>query len=299
MMRPGADRDGQQIPSAGQSGLVLVVVLWIIVLLTVIASGFAHTMRTEAKLARNTIDHAQARHLAEAGIVRAIQAMLETTPARRWPTDGSVKRFPMAGAAVSVSVRDESGAVNLNRAPPQVLDGLLREAGVDERKRAALVDAIIDWRDQDGLRRLHGAEDPEYERSGRDYGAKDARFEAIEELQLVLGISPSLYRRLEPWITIYSGSVVNREAASREVLLALPGASPESVDAYIGRRKQAALGATRQRGGIAKFSGRQAGVYRITSAASIENGALVRVSAVVRLTPRSGAEVAVLDWKTG
>ena len=281
--------------------MVLVMVLWIIILLTVIATGFAYSMRTEANLARNAVDQARARYLAEAGIVRAIVSALHPDPARHWPSDGSVHRFSMAGGTVRVSVRDESGFIDLNRASPQVLDGLLRVVGIGEHKRVALVDAILDWRDRDGLRRLHGAEDEEYYRTGRDYGAKDARFEAVEELQLVLGVSPPLYRKLEPWITVHSGGGLNRGAAPREVLLALPGANPDSVKAQLARRSQVTPATSRgaQQSLSQKLTRRPAGTYRISATGRVGSGASARIRAVLQLTHRVGEEVSVLDWKAG
>ncbi len=301
MKQRAPETHGHGVGVKRQRGLVLVIVLWIIILLTVIATGFAYSMRTEANLARNAVDQARARYLAEAGITRAILVMLHPDPARRWPSDGSVQRFSMAQGNVRVSVRDESGFIDLNGASPQLLDGLFRVAGVEESSRASLVDAVLDWRDRDGLRRLHGAEDKEYYQFGRDYGAKDAGFEAVEELQLVLGVSPVLYRQLEPWITVHSGGGVNRAAAPRAVLLALPGASPEAVDAELANRggspQMPSPGAQRRRPPPPAI--RPSGTYRITSSASLDSGANARLGAVVQLTRGKGAEFSVLDWKAG
>ena len=47
-----------------QSGVALVLVLWVITLLSVIAGNFAFSMRGEAKIARNLISTAQAQALA-------------------------------------------------------------------------------------------------------------------------------------------------------------------------------------------------------------------------------------------
>jgi len=51
---------------------------------------------------------------------------------------------------------------------------------------------------------------------------------------------PDIYRRLAPSITVYSRLPgVNPALASREVLLAIPGLTPEVVDDYIARREDA------------------------------------------------------------
>jgi general secretion pathway protein K len=46
-----------------------------------------------------------------------------------------------------------------------------------------LVDAILDWRDEDDLHLVNGAEDPDYKAAGLPYGAKDGPFDSLEELQ--------------------------------------------------------------------------------------------------------------------
>ncbi len=57
--RPGAER-----------GIALIAVLWLTVLLTVIASSFAFSMRSEALAARNALSLAQARAAADGAVER-------------------------------------------------------------------------------------------------------------------------------------------------------------------------------------------------------------------------------------
>jgi len=53
-----------------QSGIALVLALWLTVLLTVLASGFAFSMRSEALATRNAVSLARARALADGAIFR-------------------------------------------------------------------------------------------------------------------------------------------------------------------------------------------------------------------------------------
>ena len=57
--------------SRRQSGIALVLVLWVITLLAVIAGNFAFSMRGEAQIARNLVSTAQAQAHADAGVQRA------------------------------------------------------------------------------------------------------------------------------------------------------------------------------------------------------------------------------------
>ncbi len=55
----------------------------------------------------------------------------------------------------------------------------------------------------------------------------------------MLGISEALYQQVLPALTLYSNKAeVNPLVAPREVLLALPGISPESIDRFIEERRR-------------------------------------------------------------
>ena len=66
--------------AAGQEnsrGIALVSVLWILALLAIIAGSFTTDSRTNVKLAYNLVENAKARALADAGVNRAILALLQ------------------------------------------------------------------------------------------------------------------------------------------------------------------------------------------------------------------------------
>jgi len=103
-----------------------------------------------------------------------------------------------------------------------------------------LVDAIADWRDRDDLRRPNGAEEPEYRAAGLKYGPSNARFETVTELARVLGVTTALYARVAGSLTVHARQGgINPATASRDVLLALPYATPDAVDAYLTQRSAA------------------------------------------------------------
>ena len=248
--------------TAGPSrGIALVAVLWALTFLSLAAASFTVTIRSESHVARNLEENARARALADAGIAIGIMAMMDRSPDARWPADGSPHVFRFAGGEVSVSVRDEAGKIDLNRAPDDLLKGLLVVLGLAPEDAAPLVDAIIDYRDPDGLTRLNGAEDPDYARAGLPYGAKDRRFEAVEELQRVLGMTPALYARMRPFVTVYSGqSGIDPRVARHEVWMSLPGADRESIQGQIADSEDGGPRAGQEAGGTAARSKAAAGI---------------------------------------
>jgi len=239
---PGAFPVKAPGPIGIQQGIALVLVLWLTILLAVIASGFAYSMRSEALAARNALSVAQARAIADGAISRAAFEMIRPRMVNEtWVADGSVHYWSEGDSAVAASVVDESGKIDLNAAPDALLKSLLQTAGgVDSDTADHLVAAIDDWKTVGDVKRLNGAKLPEYQAAGLTYGPADAPFETVADLQRVLGMTPALYAAVADSLTIFSRqSGVNPAFASRSVLLAFPNASPEIVDAYIALRSQA------------------------------------------------------------
>lgn len=225
-----------------QSGVALVLVMWAAVLLAVIAGSFIEERRSEALVVANSVSMARAAAAADAGVQRALlDAFRGDAAPDAWKRDGQPHDWTFDGIPVRVEMRDESAKIDINTASEPLLRGMLLSVGLDEDEAARILDAMLDWRDPDTMRRPNGAEEPEYRAAGLTYGPANAPFEAIEELQLVLGMKPEIYRRLAPMITVYSRQTgVNPTIAPREVLLAIPGVTPQLVDDYLRRRAEAA-----------------------------------------------------------
>lgn len=222
-------------------GVALVLVLWAVTLLTVIASSFAFTSRTETLLARNQLASVRAQMLADAGIERALYELFKpASDPQRWKPDGRTYAWQFDGVSVRIIVRDESAKININRAPLALIQGLLKSAGLNDDEVARVADSIADWRDADDFRRPNGAEARDYEAAGRNYKPGNAAFESIDELRLVLYITPELFDKLKGSLTVYSSrSGFNSVTASTEVLNAIPGVDREAVAQYVAQRERA------------------------------------------------------------
>lgn len=229
------------LPLAGEAGVALVLVLWMLVLLSVIANSLVFSSRSEILVASNLASIARAEALADAGVAIAIHQL--SFPANlaypeRWKADGLTRIWRFQDVDLRVNIIGESGKIDINTAAPSLLSGLFISSGINRPVAEALVDAILDWRDADSLRRLHGAEKEDYAAAGRHYGPANADFESIDELQQVMGMNNSLFARIEPFLTVYSGQPgINTAMAPREVLLAFPGSSSEQVDVFLRQRQ--------------------------------------------------------------
>ena len=262
-----------------QRGIALVVVLWLVVLITVIGSSHARNMRIETSLAFNHVGTARARALAEAGINRAIMELFVDNTDTRWPLDGTARQIQLDSGSVNIGIRDASGLLDLNKADQAQLEAVLGAAGADDALRLELADAILDWRDKDTLRRLHGAEDTDYRHADLDWGSRDGPFASVDELRYVLGMTHELFQRLAPYLTVHSGqNEVNLKYAPAWLFSALTSREREVPESLVVEDTQAG------------------GPFHITAWATSNRGARASVEAVLGIARTGEAPYKILSW---
>ena len=119
-----------------QRGIALIVVLWLTILLTVIGSGFAFSMRSEALSARNALSLAQVRAIADGAVERvAFELQRPRTLADVWVADGQPHAWTDGEVTIVARAVDESAKIDLNMAPEPLLKGLLTAVGRARRGR--------------------------------------------------------------------------------------------------------------------------------------------------------------------
>lgn len=287
-----------------QTGIALIAVLWLTTLLTVIAGGFAYSMRSEALAARNALSLSQARQAADGAVARmAFELQRPRTQGDVWLADGTSHSWQDGDATIVVAAVDESAKIDLNTAAEPLLKGLLQNVGgLDAEAAQRLVDAIADWKDPDEERRPNGAEAPEYKAAGLKYVPTNAPFDTVGDLQRVLGMTPALFGKIAGTLTVQSRIPgVNPQMAARDVLLAFPGATPEAVDAYIAQRDEARANKLSSPAfPLAQAFGSGAiSVWRISAEARMPDGVTFVRDAVVRTTPDPRRPLITLLWQEG
>lgn len=237
-------------------GIILIIVLWVLTILMAIVLSFSVMTRSETYASLSFREEMDKKFLAEAGLERGIMELFymhryRTHPMleedkKVWRTDGTIYKIPFSSGWFTVRIFDESGKINintLNDLSAIILKNLMISSGVLDEEASAIVDSILDWQDADDLKRLNGAESDYYMSLATPYKAKNAKFDTLEELLLVKGItSDILYggngkKGIIDFLTIHSNSnVVNIISAPREVLMAIPGFTPEIVEEIISKR---------------------------------------------------------------
>jgi hypothetical protein len=129
-------------------------------------------------------------------------------------------------AAVAIAVTDVGGLVDLNAASADLIEWLLRGLGLAPERATTLAAAIVDFRDEDDVPGVNGAESAAYRAAGLPHGPKNAPFETVTELDQVLGMDLALLGRLQAVTTVYSRQPgIDPTVAPREILSAAAVAS--------------------------------------------------------------------------
>ena len=286
-------------------GVALVVVLWGLVLIAIIAGGVAVGTRTDATMAFNVAENAKARALAEAGIQRGILELL-LREGSAWQPDGTVYPVSAPSGEIDVALQDELGKIDLNAAPDELMRALFVSVGLDDDAASALTDAVADYRDEDNLVRLNGAEARDYRAARLAHEPKNAPFEAIEELRLVLGMSEELHRRVAGLVTVHSRRPwINLATAPLEVLMALPGLDDAGRERILESRGVAEDEADvpdpppavlpTQFGRVVAAGG----IITVRAEARTTAGGIFVREAIIRTVGQPDAPYEILGWKQG
>jgi general secretion pathway protein K len=256
--------------SERQRGFALIVVLWIVTLLALQVSLFNLTVRDAGTLAGNELALARGEALASAGVELAAANLMQTDGGRSWRADGSTREVRFGGARLAITITDEAGRLDINEVDGDVLDALLKPYG-------GSADAVTEWADR--------------------YGA----FLDPAELARAIGQPPSTLAALAPYLTVHGGDgKVNPLAASRRLLLMLPGADAGEIDRALdlGRRGGSASDVAQALGSVDKWLTERTGpAYRVEVAVrGEETPAIGWVEAVILIGKDSAAPFRVLGW---
>src|SRR4249919_279369 len=299
---PGSGDVSRALP-VRMRGAALLLVLWLIALLTALVGAFALTASVEGLQGRVLHRGVIAGEVARAGLEYALVRAADPDPRRQWLPDGRPYHWTFGDARVDVSLVDENGKIDLNQADLPLLASLFQNVGGLENTQArALAAAVLDWRDPDSLTQPEGgAEDGEYAAAERPYGAKDAPFESVAELEQVLGMTPALYAKVAPDLTVYSGRTRPDPAFASAGVLQAMGIDAESAIARRRAWDPSSGGPAPVLEGGEPLVGSGSGTYSIDSRARLRDGREAMLRVVVRAGGNGlpGSAYTPLRWEEG
>jgi general secretion pathway protein K len=192
----------------------------------------------DATLAQTRLEQAGLTAAADAMINATILRLLDLGAPGHPPVDGTPTPQTFAGLKGLVSVQDESGKIDLNQAQAALLTALLASQNLGIEEAQSLADKILDWREPGAARRLNGAKADDYRRAGIAYGPRGGRMQSVDELRLVMGVTPALFEALAPALTVVSQTAwPDQQVAPPIVLQALAGMDEARIEALQAARK--------------------------------------------------------------
>jgi general secretion pathway protein K len=286
-------------PRRNVRGIALLVVLWACTLLAILLGGFATMARTESLQSRYLSSRVQLRYLAEAGAMRALAESVSRSGGR-WVGDGRRYTLRIERREVEIRIQDELGKIDINAADPRQLQRLFVAVGEDEASATRLAANIQEARDAGA--KLFGEESAKrYAEAGQAAGPRYREFDTPEQLQTVPGMTPALYRRLAPAITVWSRRPQPVPALAPPLVLAsLPDMDLARAERYVAMR---VLQATNMPPPTLP-NGQPAGAWRgslvrtIVASAADGQGAAASVIVTYRVTTlKGGLDYSVLRWQ--
>ena len=230
---------------------ILISVLWVIVVLAILVLALNFEARSDINRTVSLRDRARAYWLARA----AVERVKYDYAISRMEAQGEGERvyrfnYTFDDGRAECMLLSNTSKMAINTTDRDLWDQLFTYFGLDDYQREEVVDAILDWRDEDDLVRLNGAEADHYQSLDPPYSPRNGPFQSLEELTLVRGITEEMFYGsfrggsakpgLKDLLTV-SGPIVNRfdiNSCPKGILMAMLELEEADADALVQARDE-------------------------------------------------------------
>ena len=229
------------MPKSDERGVALLLALLVLALLVALILEFDTEARREYRDAAAFRDNFKAMVLTRAAVqaARAVlqQDFVKDKQAGKFydaPTDlwaFPIQQYAIGDGFLSAQIEDERGKLNLNDLaaggdPNARKSKALRVKRLFELMQVSpeLVDAIVDWIDQDEVPEPAGAETLYYQTLHPPYRAANAPLQTLQELRLIKGMTAESFDKISRFVTVdpqEGESRINMNTAESIVLQSL------------------------------------------------------------------------------
>ncbi len=204
----------KRAPPRRQRGFVMLIVLGLMATLALLGAQLSAASRTEDRIAGALRASAVAEAAADSAVHEVTMRLLRDA----WPVSGLALPAPaipwrVGAVPVSLRVTDESVKINPNYASAGMLRSLLTQAGAGESAAKALADAIVEWRQPAPMSASGDPKRMRYEQMGLAYAPSDRPFDSLDEVELVLGMTPRVFALIRPALSVYDIGDVKLDGA--------------------------------------------------------------------------------------
>ena len=266
---------------SSSQGVALIAVLWLVGLLTLLASACAVVSVSHRRAADRLAQRVKMDVSADSAIRLAALRIIQPQQSAL----GSSLDLEMPAGSAHVTIERERARIDLNTADEQLIFAVFAANGWDAARAHAMAARIADWTDVDDEPRQNGAEARDYAAAGRPYGPRNGPFESVEELHQVLGsenISPELFEAF----TVYSHERVPTLATNEAVANALKYADAQRL----GDQSWPIVAQDTTRTFIGE-------VLRVRACVENKNAKSCRL-AILRITGSNGHPLLIYAWRT-
>jgi len=217
------------------NGAAIMLALWALLLLSAMVISWALDIDSRLSISGEGMRALKAEAAACSGAEVALHPFVN-------PGSSNLSGQVQSGASYEARLTGEGGRININWAVIgenqdrlEILKRYLENKGIDLNERDTMVDSLLDWVSQNvGMHHLNAP--PE----SADYHPAHSLLSRVEELKKVFGWAE--FTSQPGWdddftVSTPMTSPIDVVWASRDVLLALPGFTPEMVDRFIQARE--------------------------------------------------------------
>lgn len=204
-------------PRATSAGIAMVIVMISILVLSILAGGFAYSMKVETKLARNANSEDELEWLGRSGVeyARWILSCQLQIPNEQYDALNQVwaggpggigttnsplldvqKEVALGAGSFTWKITDLESKYNINTANEEMLQQALLLMGANASDTTPTVNSILDWITVGSANpRLEGAREEYYQSLAPPYHVKNGPIDDLSELLLVKGVNedPEIY----------------------------------------------------------------------------------------------------------
>jgi general secretion pathway protein K len=216
-------------------GFALLIVLWTVGFLALLGTQIVAAGRSDTRLTDNLKQEAVLQAATDGAVARVMFAIMAAHDPSIRP-DGLVRQMRIGQTPVLVRIQNEADRINLNTASGALLRAFVIQLGEPPAFADQIAAAILDWRTAGANPRPGGAKATDYRAAGRSYGPPEAPFQSVDELADVLGVSPALYARMEPHLTVLTDS--DPDMSTRDPIVARALADAAGVADVAGEAQQ-------------------------------------------------------------
>lgn len=200
----------------------MLVVLWVLTAATILVVSFNGAVRSSAASAFAEVDWTVSEALLDGGLEVAAAHLIDLNEKQRWPGDGTPHTITFAGAKLVIMATDANGLIDINQADEKLLRSFLRNFASSPGEADRLTSIIMEARE--AATGSH-SNDPSKanDNSQQDTFRAHMAFADVWQLGRTRGVPEGLFKRIEPYLTVYSAEgTINPATAPPKILESIP-----------------------------------------------------------------------------